>query len=118
MEVTLMNGEEQLWLRQFDPKLDFPARDPDILYMACTTPRSGSHFFCHEIRNTSVFGYPLEYPGNFQKWRESLKESNDTGTYYSIKRRRTSINGLFGVKIHYQHLGFMHIVEKKFTTTR
>jgi LPS sulfotransferase NodH len=104
-----------LWLRQFEADLDFCPNSPKIMFMVCSTPRSGSHYFCHFLQSTGVFGYPLEYlnPANFRRWMERFGCQDPRETYHQIKTHRTSTNGVFGVKVHYSHLAGLHVVEDK-----
>jgi LPS sulfotransferase NodH len=62
-----------------------------------------------------VFGYPLEYlnPANFRRWNQRFGCQDPQETYRQIKTRRTSGNGVFGVKVHYSHLAKLHAVEKR-----
>src|SRR3954451_22170749 len=88
----------------YEGKFDFPRREgePDIVYMLASIPRTGSTFLSHALWQTGCLGAPLEYL-NFEK----------TGPYYfaahsadaqmrlwrSLLHRRTSPNGVFGIKI-------------------
>lgn len=112
---SLVGGEHPLWLRQFDRALDFPAATPVNLFMVCSTPRSGSHYFCHTLHRTRSLGYPLEYlnPANFRHWKAQLQESDDRKAFARIKSIRTSQNGVFGVKVHYAHLPRLHAVDER-----
>src|SRR3569623_2026048 len=87
----------------YEGKFDFPRREtgPDIVYMLASMPRTGSTWFSHLLWETGCLGAPLEYL-NFEK----------TGPYFfarhspeaqmrlwrSLLHRRTSPNGVFGIK--------------------
>jgi len=92
---------------QFDPKWDFPEflGEPKFLVLA-TTPRSGSHMLGHLLRETGLFGYPLEYfhPKNLAKWKKLAGSTSIRETLNYLIKRRTSPNGIFAIKLHYDHL--------------
>jgi LPS sulfotransferase NodH len=87
----------------YEGRFDFPpfAGKPKVAYLLASVPRAGSTFFSHCVWRTGCLGAPLEYL-NF----------NPAGPYYfaanspaaqqqlwrSVLRRRTSPNGVFGLK--------------------
>jgi len=93
---------------QFSPSHDFPHHDdpPRLSLILASTPRSRSHMLGHVLRETGAFGFPLEYlhPDEIREWQRRLATKTPHDTIREIQRRRTSVNGVFGVKIHYQHL--------------
>lgn len=108
-----------LYQNQFSPAHDFPQYegDPARTVIIGSTGRSGSHMLGHYMRDTGAFGFPLEYlhPGNIREWRKILGTSSVTDTLTELQRRRTSPNGVFGIKIHYWQMravgGFSAIQE-------
>lgn len=95
-----------VWLRQFDDVFDFPSTEIKTRYVLCTTPRCGSHFLGHMLHQTGDFGYPLEYlnPGNWQVWRQRAAAAGFAKPLDYIKSIRTGPNGVFGIKLHHEHL--------------
>jgi LPS sulfotransferase NodH len=96
-----------LYEDQFSTAHDFPETKTERCLVIASTPRSGSHMLGHSLRETGAFGFPLEYlqPGNLAEWRRRLGVGSATEALAAIKRRRTSPNGVFGLKLHYAHLG-------------
>lgn len=111
--MTSDHAGEPVWLRQFGAELDFPKSSPRTMFMVCSTPRSGSHYFCHFLWQTGALGYPLEYlnPANFRRWTDRFGGQDAKETYGHIKTCRTSTNGVFGLKVHYSHLAKLHAVD-------
>ncbi len=107
-----------LYTDQFNPKHDFPFYEkPEKVLIIASTGRSGSHMLGHTLHKTNKFGFPLEYanPRNLAKWKEILGTSSNLETIKKIQQRRTSPNGVFSIKIHYEHIiefgGFNNIKE-------
>jgi trehalose 2-sulfotransferase len=85
----------------YEGKFDFPGRPPGIAYMLATVPRTGSSFLGHVLWRTGCLGAPLEYL-NFDKdgpyfFAHDAPDQQDW-LWRSVLRRRTSPNGVFGVK--------------------
>lgn len=106
-----------LYRDQFSESHDFPRVDkPSKVLIIASTPRCGSHMLGHALHATGCFGFPLEYtqPANFAEWRRRFAGCDDVLT--EIQRRRTSPNGVFGIKIHYSHIaeygGFTHVMQR------
>jgi LPS sulfotransferase NodH len=87
----------------YEGKFDFPLRDspPERVYLLATVPRTGSTYFSHLLWRTGCLGAPLEYlnfsptgPYGFA----SGSPENQRGLWRSVLRRRTSPNGVFGIK--------------------
>ena len=101
-----MHVPEELWQRQFGAENDFPPTETLKHVAICTTPRCGSHFLGHQMRNLNCFGYPLEYmnPGNLPVWQARARENGADCTLDFIKSVRTGPNGVFSIKLHHEHL--------------
>ena len=85
----------------YEGKFDFPARQPEIPYLLATVPRTGSSYLSHVLWRTGCLGAPLEYL-NFDKdgpyfFAHDAPDQQDW-LWRSVLRRRTSPNGVFGVK--------------------
>lgn len=83
---------------------DYPSR-PRV-YLIASTPRSGSHYFGHLLNSTNAFGDPLEYfhKDHQSEWQRILGTDSLGDTLDSLYRIRTSENGVFGAKAHYNQL--------------
>ncbi len=71
----------------------------------------------HALYETKKFGFPLEYanPANLAEWKKRLGVVDIVEVISELQNRRTSANGVFGIKIHYSHIrqfgGFSKMVE-------
>lgn len=95
-----------LYEDQFSEKHDFPEINPSKVLVIASTGRCGSHMLGHALYKTGCFGFPLEYANaaNLAEWKRRLKKDDFYGVMDEIQRRRTSPNGVFGIKIHYPHI--------------
>jgi LPS sulfotransferase NodH len=92
--------------QQLSPEFDCePAEHTSTLVIA-STGRSGSHMLGRTLRQTGVFGFPLEYlhRDNFRQWGRITGQTRPLEILRAIIRRRTSPNGVFGIKLHYSQL--------------
>lgn len=87
----------------YEGKFDFPKRQqaPEITYLLATVPRAGSTHFSHVLWQTGCLGAPLEYL-NFEPTGPYGFAANSApaqlNLWHSVLRRRTSPNGVFGLK--------------------
>ena len=87
----------------YERKFDFPSREsvPDRPYLLASVPRSGSTYLSHLLWATGCLGAPLEYL-NFEPAGPygfaSESPAAQTDLWHSALQRRTSPNGVFGVK--------------------
>jgi len=94
------------------PERDFEPRPEgaSFRYVLCSTPRCGSNLVGEMLRETGLAGDPHEYLNQryiagFLRTREDKTRKLDVKDYLAqLERRRTSPNGVFGVKIHFEHL--------------
>jgi len=107
-----------LYEGQFGERQDFSrVVQPSKILIIATTPRCGSHMLGHALHETNSFGFPLEYahPRNLAEWKRRLGVEDFRLVLKEIQRRRTSSNGVFGIKIHYSHIkqfgGFKKLLE-------
>ena len=95
----------------YEGKFDFPARAPELVYLLATVPRSGSSFLSHVLWQTGCLGAPLEYL-NFDKSGPYFFAHDTPGQqdwlWRSVLQRRTSPNGVFGVKCFPTQLEALH----------
>jgi LPS sulfotransferase NodH len=87
----------------YEGKFDFPARaqQPEAAYLLASVPRAGSTYFSHVLWRTGCLGAPLEYlnfdpagPYGFAAKSAEMQHQ----LWRSVLRRRTSPNGVFGLK--------------------
>jgi LPS sulfotransferase NodH len=87
----------------YEEKFDFPFRaaPPDKIYVLASVPRSGSTYLSHLLWRTGCLGAPLEYlnflPGGHYGFA-SNSPSKQIEIWHSVLHRRTSPNGVFGIK--------------------
>jgi len=87
----------------YEGRFDFPRRTapPERTYLIATVPRTGSTWFSHLLWQTGCLGAPLEYL-NFDPGGPYFFAAGATATqtqlWDSVQSRRTSANGVFGVK--------------------
>ena len=87
----------------YEGKYDFPTRaePPELVYMLATLPRTGSTWFSHLLWQTGCLGAPLEYLNYMPAGPYGFANRSPTQQQWlwrSVLRRRTSPNGVFGVK--------------------
>lgn len=117
-----------LWLEQFSCNYDFRPSEVKTRYIIASTPRSGSHFLSNALYNTKYFGYPLEYfnERNLGAWKKRAeKEFGDIDLIDFLENIRTSSNGCFGIKLHYNQIstfisevGYEYFLNNKFILLR
>jgi LPS sulfotransferase NodH len=81
--------------------MDLKANLADRGYALCTTPRSGSNYFCQLLESTGMMGRPLEY-FNGPARRELNDHSFPDDPSQQIFRIRTmgaTQNGVYGLKL-------------------
>jgi LPS sulfotransferase NodH len=87
----------------YEGKFDFPphSRPPILAYALASVPRTGSTYLSHILWQTGCMGAPLEYL-NFDPAGPYLfaatSPENQSWLWQSVVRRRTSPNGVFGLK--------------------
>lgn len=87
----------------YEEQFDFPLREGPPLrpYLLASVPRSGSTFVSHLLWRTGCLGAPLEYlnfepSGPYGFANEAPTKQNEL--WRAVLRRRTSPNGVFGLK--------------------
>ncbi|HZC38342.1 MAG TPA: Stf0 family sulfotransferase [Sphingomicrobium sp.] len=87
----------------YEGKYDFPQRTqaPELVYLLASVPRTGSTWLSHLLWQTGCLGAPLEYL-NFEQAGPygfaNRSPSQQQWLWRSVLRRRTSPNGVFGLK--------------------
>jgi len=90
---------------QFSPSLDFPDREwADRFFLIASTPRSGSHYLGHMLMDVKEYGVPLEYlsENNSRYWRQRFQTDDLDKLFPHFVRHRTSYEGIFTFKAHWQ----------------
>ena len=95
-----------LYQAQFSDDLDLPASSgPERTVLIASTPRCGSHMIGHAMARTGLLGVPFEYCNrdNISAWMQQLDTGSPDATLRAIRARRTTGNGVFGIKAHFDH---------------
>ncbi len=105
MELTPATDQGPIRL-VVDERLDFNHfKPPRKSYIVAACPRSGSQYFCWKLWQTGLLGAPSEIlnPGSEQRvLMNRLKSSSPADYIAKLMARRTSRNGIFGLKTHFQ----------------
>jgi LPS sulfotransferase NodH len=93
--------------KKIDADDDFPfLAIPVNRYLICSTPRTGSTMLCRALTSTKLAGCPEEYLRHDRiiPWVNRLGLTDLNFSFYlgEIEKRRTSANGVFGLKLHYR----------------
>jgi LPS sulfotransferase NodH len=93
----------------YETRFDFPVRldPPSSVYTLASVPRTGSTYVSHLLWQSGCLGAPLEYlnflPGSPQAQAHGAPR-RQRKLWQSLLARRTSPNGVFGVKCFSQQL--------------
>lgn len=102
--------------RRMSRELDCPQSETKFRYLICTTPRTGSNFLCSILRASGVAGHPLEYMnGNYLMANYNFAPVGNTRYDYlrEMEGRRTTPNGVFGIKtMYFQLVAFFNKQDK------
>jgi trehalose 2-sulfotransferase len=77
--------------------------EPQVSYLICSVPRSGSNLLCDLLSGTGVAGAPTElFHPDFMRILKQRWEVETTQDYVAqLLARKTGPNGVFGVKAHW-----------------
>jgi LPS sulfotransferase NodH len=105
-KATLHPSEWKKIRLEMSPEYDFPPVPCRFKYLVCATPRSGSTLLCRGLTSTERAGRPAEYlSGPYGKvFRERTGRLWLPEYFDFLLRRRTSANGVFGLKMHFDQL--------------
>jgi LPS sulfotransferase NodH len=83
-------------------------RSPPNIYVIASQRRSGSHYLASLLRATGKAGVPLEYfhRAHWKKWLGRTGQRNPPAIFRIICRYRTTPNGIFGVKAHWDQFKY------------
>ena len=90
-------------------EFDFPEVPCRLKYLVCSIPRTGSWLLCTGLASTGQAGRPAEYISrpymNAFKQRFGLPDDTSKEEFWQyLLKHRTSPNGAFGVKMHFEHI--------------
>jgi LPS sulfotransferase NodH len=85
---------------------DLDAGQPTCLYAICMTPRSGSTYLSHLLRDAGSFGFPEEWLSmSFAEDEAMSVGATDLPTYFRrVLAKHASDNGVSGLEISLAHL--------------
>ena len=97
----------------YEEKFDFPEIEgqPPSTYLLATIPRTGSTYLSHLLWRTGCLGAPLEYLNFEPSGPYSFAAGSPVAQqeiWRSVVRRRTSPNGVFGLKSFQLQLHDLH----------
>ncbi len=95
--------------REMSPERDFPGETPvQLRYCILSSPRSGSTLLGRMLYETKCAGDPQEYFNppllSIERERSGEPKLNLNELMKHMERRRTSPNGVFGMKLHYSQM--------------
>lgn len=98
---------DQLMARDRDLKA--PEGGTKLRYVVCATPRSGSELVTQMLQATGLAGDPQEYlnqayMAGYVRLRAGDQKLELREYLEDMEARRTSPNGVFGAKMHFEHL--------------
>jgi trehalose 2-sulfotransferase len=98
-----------------DAAFDLPTFEScDFVYMIASTPRAGGTYLSKILWETGVLGRPAEY-FNFHRtvFRLAARFGTETPKDYltAVVRARTTANGVFAFKAHYDQLQFLLLTD-------
>jgi LPS sulfotransferase NodH len=87
----------------YEEKYDFPLRPsgPERVYVFASVPRTGSTYFSHLLWQSGCLGAPLEYLNFLPSGPYAFASGSPSAQadlWRSLLKRRTSPNGVFGIK--------------------
>ena len=87
----------------FKPELDLPRTDVKFTYLILSQPRTGSTMVSSALEATGMGGVPVEYfnPEHLKALPRPLTISSLNNYYRDVVSRRTTSNGVFGMKLHH-----------------
>jgi LPS sulfotransferase NodH len=103
MRVTCRFGSYQSMFGAFKPELDLPKTPVTFTYLILSQPRTGSTMITSALQASEQAGVPVEYFNNqhLRKLPRPLTLASVHAYYTDVVSRRTSGNGVFGMKLHH-----------------
>jgi len=107
---TVEPSESDRVHRDMSPERDLPPAKCRFTYLICSTPRSGSWLLSTGLDATGCAGRPSEYfsPTYVKAYLDRIGLDADSMRRLDymqfLRHRRTTSNGVFGMKMHFSHL--------------
>jgi LPS sulfotransferase NodH len=100
-----------------DGSFDLPAAPLRFRYLILSQPRTGSTMLCSALRQTGAAGVPMEYLSEqpLRQLPHPLTPAVLADYLTGLDARRTTPNGVFGLKLHYDQFRTLFIAEGKIT---
>ena len=97
----------------FGPKLDLPPGRALRRYLIMSSPRTGSSMLSDALIQTGLAGVPLEYLNELVLARigDRLTFAQVFAHLDEVNARRTSANGVFGMKMHYHQFANLFLTK-------
>jgi len=88
----------------FDNSRDLPPAKVTLTYLILSLPRTGSTMLGSALESTGMAGVPLEYfnPQHLRQLPQPMNLAVLLNYYRDIVSRRTTPNGVFGMKLHHK----------------
>ena len=101
----------------FSTEMDLPKTEVKFTYLILSQPRTGSTMITSALLSSGLAGVPVEYfHTDYLKHLSQPLSLNAVQKYYQeVVSRRTSRNGVFGMKLH--HIQFQHLFMDEDTVT-
>ena len=87
----------------FKAELDLPRTNVNFTYLILSQPRTGSTMICSALASSGIAGVPIEYfnAAHLRALSDPLDLAVVLEYYEDAVSRRTTNNGVFGMKLHY-----------------
>ena len=94
-----------------DTSLDLPRTDVKTKYLVLAAPRCGSTMLCSALARSGRAGRPIEFFNPKALDGAGVKSAADAAGPYlaDIISRRTSANGVFGMKLHFNQFASLFV---------
>lgn len=100
---------------RYGPRFDLAASPVQLRYLILSQARTGSSMLCSALRETGAAGSPMEYLSEKPLERLPQPVTRDMLADYlvDLESRRTTVNGVFGIKLHYGQFQKLYMAEGK-----
>lgn len=111
--LDIGNTRKTDWLMSAENDFTLRSTAPRLRYLLCSTPRSGSTLVGDILQRSQAAGNPQEYlnarlMAAWLRHKGRLDGELALDEYlHDLESRRTTPNGVFGIKVHFEHLLFL-----------
>jgi|TARA_B110000908_G_scaffold9141_1_gene11202 LPS sulfotransferase NodH len=104
-------------LAQFDPKYDCVETTPRVKYLILSEARSGSTMLSSALQASGIAGVPMEYfhPDAASCLPQPITEKVVVQYITDLESRRTTPNGIFGIKLQLQQFKRFFVRDNRLT---